>query len=65
MDRDNSNMEMWTAGVCGLKATQQTVVALSLIAAGLIRPDPIISTSLYHFSCDKKAEITVKVVIER
>lgn len=56
---------MWTAWVCGLKAMQQTVAALSLIAAGLIRPDPIIKTSLYHLSCDKKVEIPVKRVIER
>lgn len=44
---------------------QQMLVALSLIAAGLIRPDPIIKTSLYHLSCDKKVKMTVKRVIER
>ncbi len=43
---------MWTAWVCSYKARQQTVVAQ--IAAGLIRLDPIIKTSLYHLSCDKK-----------
>lgn len=45
---------MWNAQQCGLKPLPQRLAALSLIAAGLIRPDPIIKTSLYHFFYDKK-----------
>lgn len=52
MEGDNPNTEMWTAWLCGLKASQQTVVALGLIVAGLIRPDPIINTSFHHLSGD-------------
>lgn len=42
---------------------QQMVVAL--IGGEMIRPDPIIKTSLHHLSCDKKVKITVNRVTAR
>lgn len=54
---------MWNAAVYGLKAMQQIVVAL--IGGEMIRPDPIIKTSLHHLSRDKKVKITVNRVTAR
>lgn len=52
---------MWNAAVDGLKAMRHTLVAL--IEEKMIRPDPIIQTSLHHLSCDKKKKKKVKITV--
>lgn len=40
-------------------------MVVALIGVEMIRPDPIIKSSLHHLSCDKKVKITVNRVTAR
>lgn len=56
-------INMWNAAVDGFKTMRQTLVGL--IEVKMIRPDPIIKTSLHHLSCDKKVKVAVNTVTGR